>query len=150
MNVRSLLTKIAFGISLAALIFSILTLVRAIVFGSGVLMACLLVVGTAIVVAICAIMLFVLRGYTDEADEDEAQPEENEREPAPAVRSSVRYAERREPSEPAEVSSTEGVTTESEPEKVAEAPAARSVEDEVDEIISRLERENSYDLSNFE
>lgn len=87
MDKRKLITRIALGVAAAALIFSIITLIRAIVLGAGVAFAVVQVIGTLIIVAICAVMLYVIRREEEseeakgieEADETEtADPEPDE------------------------------------------------------------------------
>ena len=70
---RNTITKIALGVAVVALLFSVITLIRAIVIGSGVMFAAIQVIGTLIIVSICAIMLYVLRN-----EEPEELSEENE------------------------------------------------------------------------
>ena len=76
MSGRNIITKIALGVAAAAFIFSLITLIRAIVVGVGVPFAAIQVIGTLIIVAICAIMLYVLRN--EDPEEDEEAPEEDE------------------------------------------------------------------------
>lgn len=78
MQGRNLITKIALGVAIAALLFSIVTLIRAIVLGAGVLIAAVQVIGTAIIVAICAIMLYVIGAYEEDEEEPQDLPEEEE------------------------------------------------------------------------
>lgn len=106
---NNIITKIALGVSIASLVFSIVTLVRAIIIGNGVLMASILVVGTAVVVAVCAIMLYVLSNY--EPIDDEAEENEDE-----------------EKDDEAEVEET-----------AADEVDETSIEEEVDELLSQLE-----------
>ena len=80
---KNVITKIALGVAAAAFIFSLITLIRAIIIGVGVPFAAIQVIGTLIIVAICAIMLYVLRTEEPEADE-EAPAEEASEEPAEA------------------------------------------------------------------
>ena len=70
MSGRNIITKIALGVAAAAFIFSLITLIRAIVVGVGVPFAAIQVIGTLIIVAICAIMLYVLRNEDLETDEE--------------------------------------------------------------------------------
>ena len=98
MKSRNMITKIALGIAVAALAFSIVTLVRTIVNGSGVFMSCILVVGTAIVVTICAIMLSLTNRYDDYeddgTDEEDDAPEEDRTIRRPNRRRNARTARR--------------------------------------------------------
>lgn len=76
---NNLITKIALGVAIAALIFSIVTLIRVLVTGSGILFAVIQVVGTIIIVVICVMMLKYMRNNDDGDDEDEEeQPQEEE------------------------------------------------------------------------
>ena len=136
MNIRDLITKIALGVSIAALIFSVVTLIRSIVMGSGVVMACILVVGTGIVVAICAIMMYVLKNYGGTDDEDEEDVEVNDAPEDTDVNASARSEDAEGADEPAP--------------KAKNTDSSDRIESEVDEIIAGLERGRSYDLSNFE
>ena len=70
MSGRNIITKIALGVAAAAFIFSLITLIRAIIVGVGVPFAAIQVIGTLIIVAICAIMLYVLRNEDPETDEE--------------------------------------------------------------------------------
>lgn len=65
---KNIITKIALGIAAVAFVFSVITLIRAIVLGSGVLFAAIQVIGTMIIVSICAMMLYVLR--TEDPEEE--------------------------------------------------------------------------------
>ena len=132
MKSKNLITKVALGIAIAALIFSIVTLVRSIVTGKNILMSCIIVVGTMIVVAICAIMLYILNKYEpDEDAEDDTDESDNTAEPD---------EEQADAEAPAEA--------ESEP---LDAPVDQEdIEAQVDELIANLESEKPYDLSNFE
>ena len=66
---RNTITKIALGVAAVAFLFSVITLIRAIILGNGVLFAAIQVIGTLIIVSICAIMLYVLRNEDEEAEE---------------------------------------------------------------------------------
>ena len=70
---KNIITKIALGVAAAAFIFSLTTLIRAIIIGAGVPFAAIQVIGTLIIVSICGIMLYVLR-----KEESEESSEENE------------------------------------------------------------------------
>lgn len=92
MDKRDLITKIALGVALLAFVFSAITLIRAIVLGAGVLFAVIQVIVTLIIVAICAVMLYVIRREEAEAGEDETPPEAEIQEPqeeAPAGEDSI-------------------------------------------------------------
>lgn len=75
MKSRTLITKIALGVAIAALIFSIITLIRAIVLGNAIFIACVQVIGTVIIVAICAIMLYVINHYEESPDPQDQDPQ---------------------------------------------------------------------------
>jgi len=66
---KNTITKIALGVAAAAFIFSVITLIRAIIIGTGVLFASIQVIGTLIIVSICGIMLYVLKNEDEEAEE---------------------------------------------------------------------------------
>jgi flagellar biosynthesis/type III secretory pathway M-ring protein FliF/YscJ len=74
----NIVTKIALIVAIVALIFSIITLVRAIIINAGIPLAVVQVIGTAIIVAICSIMLYVLSNNPedDEDEEEEEKPED--------------------------------------------------------------------------
>ena len=74
---RNTITKIALGVAAVAFLFSLITLIRAIVIGSGVMFAAIQVIGTLIIVSICAIMLYVLRNEETEELSEEDEDEEN-------------------------------------------------------------------------
>lgn len=149
MKSKNLITKIALAVALAALVFAVLTLIRSIKYDSNVMMACILVVGTSIIVAICAIMLYVLSHYEDDDEDGDESAEDAadhgaDAEPVPAA-----------DVEPAEDDPENGM----EPDAATEAPQAaapatddeeRDIEAEVDALIAELERKSSYDLNNFE
>ncbi len=84
MKSRTLITKIALGVAIAALIFSIITLIRAIVLGNAIFIACVQVIGTVIIVAICAIMLYVINHY-EESPDPQGQDSQDEPEDEPAA-----------------------------------------------------------------
>lgn len=65
---RNLIIKIAFGVSIAALLFSIVTLIRAIAIHAAVVFPIIQVVGTAAIFIVCFFMLRVVRN--DPADEE--------------------------------------------------------------------------------
>lgn len=118
---NNLITKIALGIAVAALVFSIVTLIRSITIGSGVLLSAILVVGTTVIVAICAVMLYVFNNYTFDEEDGEDDPDESADE------------------------QTEEQGQDKTPEHQDE-----DIETEVDSLIADLESDASYDLSNFE
>lgn len=138
MKSKNLISKIAFGIAAAALVFAIVTLIRSIVTGTGILLASIIVIGTAIVVAICAIMLYVLRNYEDDEpdNEPEDKPDETVRAKPKTKKAPVLYdaGEEEKPADP----------------KPDEELREKDIEAEVDRIIADLSRDDSYDLSNFE
>ena len=76
MKVKKLITKIAFFVSLAALIFSVITLIRNAVLGMMVFLSVIQVLGSAAIAVICGYLIYSLRGLDDE-EEDEAEPAEN-------------------------------------------------------------------------
>ena len=151
MNTKNLVTKIALGVAAASLIFSVVTLIRAITLNTGVFMACILVVGTAIIVAICAIMLYVLSNYeaveddeedTDEGETDGEAPKKSKSSRIKLVKISRKGSEK-EDVEPEYEPADEEAESKEEPDEDA-------IEAEVDDLISDIESKNSYDLTNFE
>ena len=80
-NPKSLITKIALGVSVAAFIFSIVTLVRNIIIQAMVGAAVIQTIGTAIIVVICLFLLYSLR---QSKSEEEKEPEYTEEEEEPA------------------------------------------------------------------
>lgn len=72
----NIVTKIALIVAIIALIFSIVTLVRAIIINAGIVLAIVQVVGTAIIVVICSIMLYVLSNSEEEEDDEEEEESE--------------------------------------------------------------------------
>jgi hypothetical protein len=115
-----LITKIALGVAIAALLFSIVTFIRSLIIGANIFLGAILVVGTAIIVVICAVMLYYLNNY-DAAEEDEADAS-----PDPA----------------------DDASDISETAETAESPD--DVEAEVDSLIADLEADHPYNLHNFE
>lgn len=73
---KNLVTKIALITAIVALLFSIVTMVRAIIIKTGIVLAVIEVIGTAVIVAICSIMLYVLS--TTEDDDDDGDEDEDE------------------------------------------------------------------------
>ena len=140
MKKQILIARIALGTAIAALIFSLVTLGKSIVLGRGVFLSLILILGTSIVVAICVIILRVSADpgnyeyYSDDEPDDDEEPER------PVKSSRARTA-------PAEggVKSDEALTADEDT-----APDSAEIEREVDSLISELEKESSYDLSNFE
>ncbi len=76
---NNLVTKIALIVAIIALLFSIVTLVRSIIIHAGIVLAIVQVIGTAIIVAVCSIMLYVLN-TTEDDDEDDEEEEQDEEE----------------------------------------------------------------------
>ena len=178
MDKRKLIMRIALGISLAALAFSLVTVGRSIVLGSGVVPSLLLVFTTGIVVAVCYLMLRAYSNYEDgfdddEAVEDEAEPaeaparrrtersDEPEAEPKPTRRKKRSHEPASEPfvleAEPAPEPQPELHVSSASPdpiESIEPVEPSESTRDDisqqVDALISELERDSSYDLSNFE
>lgn len=132
---RKLITKIALGISLAALVFSAVTFIRSLVLGSGVLPSLLLVVTTGMVVAVCALMMRTMAGYDDDYYDGlpDYEDTEDEAEEAEAEEGPIRPAD-----PPADERAAD------------EEISSDSIERQVDDLISELEKEGRYDLTNFE
>lgn len=122
---KNLITKLALGVAIAAMLFSIVTLIRSLIIGSGVLMSSILVVGTTIIVAICAIMLYVLSNYEAAEDEDDDEADED--------------------------GSDEAAGDDADSKEAAETlHKEHEIEQEVDELIADIEKQDKYDLHNFE
>lgn len=81
MKYRKIITRIALGVAAAALVFSVITLIRAIAVGADVLFAAIQVTGTLIIVAICAVMLYIFRGEDELEEEDEPDDDDSEEKP---------------------------------------------------------------------
>ena len=151
---KNLITKIALGVAIAALLFSIVTMVRSFIIGAGVLMSCILVVGTSIIVAICAIMLYVLRNYDygddesgdDESGEDEDGEDEDEEE-SEDEDDGPDYSESKKKTVTAR---SESRNRKKDKDKTIDQDKEKEIEDEVDKLIADLEEKSSYDLHNFE
>ena len=146
---KNLITKIALGVAIAALLFSIVTMVRSFIIGAGVLMSCILVVGTSIIVAICAIMLYVLRNYDygdDESGEDEDGEDEDEEE-SEDDDDGPDYSESKKKTVTAR---SESRNRKKDKDKTIDQDKEKEIEDEVDKLIADLEEKSSYDLHNFE
>lgn len=76
---KNIITKIALGVAAVAFLFSVITLIRAIVIGAGVMFAVIQVIGTLIIVAICVIMLYFTRfEETEDEDEEETKDQKTE------------------------------------------------------------------------
>ena len=67
---KNVIIKIAVGVSAAAALFSVVTLIRAIVIRSNIVLPVIQVVGSVAIFAVCLIMLRVLSAAGE--DEDEA------------------------------------------------------------------------------
>ena len=162
MNNSSLIAKIALGVAIAALGFSIVTLIRSIINGAGVLLACILVVGTAIVAAICVMLLSMMKNfmYDDDLDDEDDEDDEPSEQEAPATEKPSRRVSISKPSkktrkspdipektEPAE--SPEITGDHDNPITSSDRDDLSNVEKEVDSIIAELETKGGYDLSNF-
>lgn len=81
---NNLIIKIAFGVSIVALVFSVITLIRAVVLGARVVFPVIQVIGTLAIAAICAVMLFTLnRQESEESNEDGEEPPSKTAEEAP-------------------------------------------------------------------
>ena len=119
-------TKIALIVAIIALVFSIVTLIRAIIIKVGIPLAIIQVIGTAIIVAVCSIMLYVLsvNGVEDEDDDEDEDENTSEQSELPEPTPDTDYASYLPDSDPTEQPS----------EPVDSAPIKTS----------------RYDLSNFQ
>lgn len=125
---RNIIIKIALGIAIAALVFSVVTLIRTIIIRGSILIGIVQVIGTAIVVVICGIMLYVMSQYDDSEFEDEDEDEEEE----------VKQEDR--PQE-------DTYDTDEE----LETPENSEPQSEIDQLLSDLEtEEKGYNLADFE
>lgn len=154
MKTRDTITKIALGVGIAALLFSIVTVVRSIINGSGVLMASIVLIGTAIVVVICAVMLYVQKkydaydAYDDEEEEDSGAASSEEAEDDLPLTADTDSCCRPDEEEQRVLGSTKSAPAQ--PPARTAADRDREIEAEVDRIIAELEKEASYDLHSFE
>lgn len=154
MKTRDTITKIALGVGIAALLFSIVTVVRSIINGSGVLMASIVLIGTAIVVVICAVMLYVQKkydaydAYDDEEEEDSGAASSEEAENDLPLTADTDSCCRPDEEEQRVLGSTKSAPAQ--PPARTAADRDREIEAEVDRIIAELEKEASYDLHSFE
>ena len=159
MNNSSLIAKIALGVAIAALGFSIVTLIRSIINGAGVLLACILVVGTAIVAAICVMLLSMMKNfmYDDDLEDEDDEDDEPSEQEAPATEKLSRRVSiskpskktRKSPDIPEKTGPAESPELTENPENPENPADLHDVEKEVDSIIAELETKGGYDLSNF-
>lgn len=159
MKSKNLITKLALIVAVAALLFSIITLIRSIVIGSNVFLSCILVVGTVIITTVCAIMLYVLSRYEDDDELEDGEDSENDEEQEDRRSSASARAPRRpakkiprERSAYASAPDEEAADDARPSDDGAEADPADSadIEAEIDRIIADLERESARDYSRFE
>ncbi|MBQ9679171.1 MAG: hypothetical protein IJV48_00600 [Ruminococcus sp.] len=79
MKSRNLIIKIAFGVSAAALLFSLVTLIRSLVIGASAVFPIIQVVGSGAIFGICFWMFRVLPADAEDEDgDDEPIGDENE------------------------------------------------------------------------
>ena len=138
MRYQKLIAKIALGISVAALVFSLVTLGKSIVLGKGVFLSLILILGTGIVVFICALLLRVDSGY-DEDEEVSGEEYEDDKDDSGHAQPDELPLVYKKSAEPPEMI----------PERKKERES-KDIEREVDSLISQLEADDPYDLSNFE
>ena len=133
-NPKTLIIKIALGVSVAAFIFSVVTLIRNIVIGNLVFISVMQVIGAGLIVGICFAMLRIFSGMEEE-DEEEDEEEEM-----------VNEAE--EQSE----SSEEKTEDKAANNLISEEPVSDEID--IDEMIESLKDDSSlsdeYDLSLFD
>lgn len=82
-NPKLLIIKIAFGVSAAAFLFSIVTLIRNIVVGAMVFVTVMQVIGAGVIVIICFAMLRIFSGMDEEEESDERSGAEETDDPQP-------------------------------------------------------------------
>ena len=73
MKNRLLIIKIAFGVSAAALLFSLITLIRSMILGARVIFPVIQAAGSAAVFVICFLMLRMDLSAEDEEDDEETE-----------------------------------------------------------------------------
>lgn len=78
MNGKKLITKLALIVAFGSLLFSIVTLIRAIIFNQGELLASMTVLGSAVVAAVCVFLDFAVRRDEQNAEDDEDNEEEDD------------------------------------------------------------------------
>lgn len=79
MKSRDLIIKIAFGVSAAALLFSLVTLIRSFIIGSSAVFPIIQVIGSGAIFGICFWMFRMVSAGTDEEDgDDEPIEDDNE------------------------------------------------------------------------
>ena len=139
MKKQILIARIALGTAIAALIFSLVTLGKSIVIGRGIFLSLVLILGTSIVVAICVIILRVTGDPANYGYYDDEEPDETDEPELPAKRPRVKRA-----------AADQAVSADESVQPDDDAPDSAEIEREVDSLISELEKESSYDLSNFE
>lgn len=69
---------IAFIIAIAALIFSVATLIKCIIQNQNIFIAILGVVGTALILGVCAITLYLNKAYSEENEDEENDESQKE------------------------------------------------------------------------
>lgn len=74
MKNSSLVIKIALGISVAATLFSLVTLIRCLIIGSSVVFPIIQVVGSAAVFTVCFLMVRSLKADDEDEEEIEESP----------------------------------------------------------------------------
>lgn len=89
---RNIIIKIAVGVSVVALLFSLVTLIRALIIGSNVVFPVIQVIGSAAIFAICFMLFRSLSAAVDDETED-ADEEENKPEPEPETDKSTEQAD---------------------------------------------------------
>ena len=78
MNGKKLITKLALIVAFGSLLFSIVTLIRAIIFNQGELLASMTVLGSAVVAAVCVFLDFAVRRDEQNAEDDEDNEDDEE------------------------------------------------------------------------
>ena len=75
-NPKLLIIRIALGVSFAAFVFSVITLIRCVTLGTPAFIYIVQTVGTGVVVVICAFMARILK-YSDDEDDLYEVPKED-------------------------------------------------------------------------
>ncbi len=122
---NNLITKIALGVALVALLFSAITLIRAFILGAGIVFAVIQLVVTIIITAICAFMLYYLSKPADGDGEEEAPAEAAQKTAEPTA-----------------------VTAEAETDEIFDESGVQPAAAETEAVPDDLEEK--YNWSNFE
>ena len=121
MKNKDLIIKIALGVSTAAVLFSVVTLIRAIIIHSLVVFPIIQVIGSIAIAGICYYLFKMLRGANSEEESEEDQSDEltdSEQEPEKPV------------DEKTDNKKEEEIETDTDSEKPAESEASDDKDDD--------------------